>query len=97
MFKVHNIIRLKEIIVSLKNDIINCVYMYIDLSRFGLDNVNINLYEDSNTILMKYFNSLTTYKVSKYNSEQIARFLANSNISIVTGLSEDCSLLKKKN
>lgn len=94
MIKIDNEIKVQDIISYLKNDIINCIYIFIDISKFGLKNRNIDVYKDYDTILMKYFNSLNTYKINKNNSKEIANFVLRSNIPIITGLANDCMLLK---
>lgn len=57
---------LQETISYLKKDVSNCLYLYIDLMRYGLDNSNMKVWIDRkegeiNLVLMKYHDGFQIY------------------------------------
>ena len=59
---------LQEVINLLKKDIKNCIYMYIDIIKYGIsDNLDIWIKRENSNIsiiLMKYYNSMHIYSIN---------------------------------
>lgn len=59
--------QLDRVLVYLKKSFFDCLYMYIDIAKYGIDNENISVWynEDEGgnirTVLMKYYNSISIY------------------------------------
>ena len=57
---------LQETLSCLKQDVQNCLYIYIDLTRYGLDNPNMKIWIDKvdqsiNLVVMKYHDGFQIY------------------------------------
>lgn len=57
---------LQETLSCLKQDVQNCLYIYIDLARYGLDNPNMKIWIDKvdqsiNLVVMKYHDGFQIY------------------------------------
>ncbi len=82
--------RLEEVLAYLKNDIPNCLYMYIDIEKYGIKNENITVWFDTDetgkisTVIMKYYNSVSIYsKNDVYDVEKIVEMINSLKVSTI--------------
>lgn len=84
--------RLSEIINYLAQDIAHCLYMYIDISKYGLSsNPNMTVwydtYEDElNLVVMKYHDSIQIYTRSNvWDVDGVKDIISNEKVLMVSG------------
>lgn len=82
--------KVEDVLAYLKQDILNCLYMYIDIAKYGIENENIDVWynEDENgdlrTILMKYYNSISVYSNSdEYDVGQIVQKIQQLGVATI--------------
>lgn len=89
---------LPEIIDYLKQDIPNCIYLYIDLCKYGLFDHNVRFFmsEDANGInlvAMEYFNSLQLFSLSEnWNMGAISELICRKKYAVVNAR---CSMTQR--
>lgn len=64
-----------SVLEYLKKNVADCLYLYIDISIYGLNNPNMNVWVsrkngEINTVVMKYFDSFQIYSESEEWDEQ---------------------------
>lgn len=78
------------ILQYLSKDLGNCIYLYIDISKYGLDNPNMELWVEKegnryNLVVMKYFDSLQIYATDEnWNSVEIERLIIEEKIRMIS-------------
>ena len=83
----------KAILVYLRKDVGNCVYLYIDIAKYGLENPNMKVWFDTddegiNLVVMKYYNSIQVYsRQETWNVEEVAELIRNEQVGMVSGQS----------
>lgn len=93
---------LKRILEYLEPDVVNCLYLYIDLSIYGLKNPNINVWyqEDEEGIymvVMQYHQSFQVYASRNYDCiDGILRLVEKRNPYAISGRSEIIHALSGK-
>ena len=79
------------ILTYLKRNIDDCVYMYIDIAKYGLENPNMKVWFDSDEngitlVVMKYHTSISVFTdVDNWNTEEVAEIIRNEGVLSVTG------------
>ena len=69
------------ILVYLKRHVQDCLYMYIDIGKYGLDNPNMQVWLDSdnhgiNFVVMKYHDSISVYSDNDtWDTEAVMRLI----------------------
>lgn len=89
---------LPEVIALLAKDIPNCFYMYVDISKYGLSNQNMNVWLQRtnnriSAVVMKYFDSMQVYTLPECDMKDIAALIQQEFTPIVTGTAENCAIL----
>lgn len=82
-----------EILEYLKRNIADCIYMYIDIKKYGLSNPNMMVWIDRNNkndqlkaVVMKYYDSIQVFAGSNdWDKEWLAEMLREENISMISG------------
>ena len=82
------------ILKRLHEDIPNCVYLYIDLAKYGLANPNLTLWEQDGAVVMRYYDSIQVYGITEGNASAAAQCILQENVPIVTGPAADCQMLQ---
>lgn len=83
--------KINKILNYLEQNIGNCVYMFIDIGKYGLDNPNIKVWytedEDSiNLVVMKYHDSLQIYSnKDNWNINSIMELVNSYKVSMISG------------
>lgn len=79
------------ILTYLKRNIDDCVYMYIDIAKYGLENPNMKVWFDSDDngitiVVMKYHTSISVFTdVDNWNVEEVSELIRNEGVLSVTG------------
>ncbi len=79
------------ILTYLKRNINDCVYMYIDIAKYGLENPNMKVWFDSDEngitlVVMKYHTSISVFTdVENWNTKEVAELICNEGVLSVTG------------
>ena len=68
---------LPEVIALLAKDIPNCFYMYVDISKYGLSNQNMNVNNSSQT-------NSNSMNFNSQNNATLEQLLMNSNFSDIS-------------
>lgn len=82
---------LREVISLLEKDIKNCIYMYIDIVKYGINNKNLDLWikrNDSNIriILMKYYDSMQIYSIDdEVNDDDLIDIIRENSVMMISG------------
>lgn len=82
----------------LERDIANCIYLYIDIGTYGLDNPNMEVWLDEDDrslslVAMRYYNSLQLFSLSdSVNVDEVIDLIRDRNFAVVNGR---MSLLEK--
>lgn len=79
------------ILVYLKRNVKNCLYMYIDIKKYGLDNPNITVWMDSDEtgmklVVMKYHTSISVFSASNnWDVDEVVNIINQEAVNSVTG------------
>ena len=93
---------LKSVFEYIGNDYGNCLYIYIDLKKYGLNNKDFNVWYQMNAdneihaVITEYYKGIQIY--SRYNDfvfEEIADFLKDKNASLVFARKETADIIKE--
>ena len=84
----------QTILQRLHGDIPNCVYMYIDLAKYGLGNPDLTLWEENDAVIMRYFDSIQVYGLTEATADAVAQHILQQSVPMVTGTEEDCLILQ---
>lgn len=82
---------LSTILSYLRRDIPNCIYMYIDIGKYGLDNPNMEVWlgegeSELNLVAMRYYNSLQLFSLSDvWEVEAVAELINMYDFPVVNG------------
>jgi len=82
------------LLIYLKRHVGNCIYLYIDLAKYGLDNPNMKIWYDTkgdniNLVVMKYYDSFQVYSESDdWDTEAVKKLLANYDVGMISGKEE---------
>lgn len=82
---------LPSILEYLKHDIVNCIYMYIDIVNYGIktDNMCVWIQEENDGIhfiIMKYYDSLQLYThKKKYDIIPVKEIIETVQVSMISG------------
>lgn len=86
----------------LKNDIANCLYLYIDLWRYGLKNKNIRVWIEEmdgylNMVIMKYHDSFQIYtpKAELIDDKELVELIELLKTHMVSRISGQKDLIRK--
>lgn len=102
MKQITNNTELDKLLDYLKEDIHNCVYIFLDLSKYKCDNQNVEvwIHEENNTydsVIMKYYDGFQVYTRNKYcNVEPIIDLLERFDVQRITGTEAIIEQLQKK-
>lgn len=78
------------ILMYLKRNVANCLYMYIDIAKYGLDNPNMKVWVDSNNngitlVVMKYHQSISAFtNAAEWDVEGVAKLIEDEKVLSVT-------------
>lgn len=78
------------ILVYLKRQVQDCLYMYIDIAKYGLENPNMEVWLDSDKngvklVVMKYHTSISVYTDrEKWDVEKVAKLIREKHVNSVT-------------
>lgn len=79
------------ILAYLKRHVQDCIYMYIDIAKYGLDNPNMKIWLDADNdgvglVVMKYHTGMSVYSArKKWDAKGTARLIENEKAASVTG------------
>lgn len=80
---------IEEILSYLKGDVGNCIYLYMDIKKYGLDNSNMKVWINEgklNTVVMKYYSSIQIYSTNiEDNLEEVVECICEENVQMVSG------------
>lgn len=85
---------LKKVLNYMEDDLLNCLYLYGDIVRYGLDNPNMTVWYSEkagriNAVVMKYFTGSHIYsKNQDYNMEEILDKLEEINADRISSQRE---------
>lgn len=84
----------KEICEYLRQDVGHCVYVYIDIAKYGLDNPNMSVWYDRdqegdlNLVVMKYYDSISVYSRSRdWDIKPVCELIKKEQVGMVSGQS----------
>ncbi len=90
---------LDNIVSYLKQDIADCVYLYIDITVYGLDNPNMKVWYDNDDngdvtlVVMKYYDSFQLYTdKEEYDTNAVNELIEKYKVSMVSG---NCKMIRK--
>lgn len=99
MLKRADSLDLKNIISYLKQDIADCVYLYIDITVYGLDNPNMKVWYDTDNdgnidlVVMKYYDSFQLYTNKEtYDVESVKELMDKYDVTMV---SANCRMIRQ--
>lgn len=84
----------------LKEDIYNCVYIYADISLYGIENSNMKVWVDNdedhyNLVIMKYHDSFQIYaREDTWDVKKVINLMREYNVHMVSGKTEMIDALK---
>lgn len=90
-----------KILQYIGEDYGKCLYMYIDLIKYGLENRNFHIWiqYESNEIcclISQYYNGIQIYsKNYDFNEREIGEFIINKDPEMITGMKESIDKIKK--
>lgn len=103
MIKKVNEENLKEIELFIGNEYYKCLYLYLDMKKYGINDENIKIwaqYKNENTIvsvILKYFSGMHIYsKNINYNIDEIVNLIKNETPSMICAEKEIIGTLNKK-
>ena len=79
------------ILVYLKRHVSDCLYMYIDIAKYGLENPYMKVWLDSDErgiklVVMKYHTGISVYTDTEdWDISKVAQLIKEENVSSVTG------------
>ena len=82
-----------EILDYLRQDVGNCIYMYIDIAKYGLDNENISVWYDTkddeiDLVVMKYYDSIQVYsRTENWKVDEVIDLVREEHTPMVSGQS----------
>lgn len=82
---------LNDIMAYFRRDIPNCIYMYIDIGKYGLDHPHMRVWLDRDEngltlVVMRYYNSIQLYSLSEnWDVESVAALINETQVSVVNG------------
>jgi len=91
---------LQRILSFLKKNLDHCVYIYIDITKYGLENPNIKLWyseydTEINSVAMKYYDSFQLCSVDeKKDEEKIKQLLTENPVKSISGSANIIRALK---
>ncbi len=103
MIKIATKEELNEILDYLEKGLQLCLYAFIDIKKYGLDNPNLTVFteRDRNNelqcVIMKYFKGLQIYTHNKnYNAKELANFLKTLDFNMINGADYLINALQKE-
>ena len=78
------------ILIYLKRHVQSCLYMYIDIGKYGLDNPNLRVWLDEDNrgiklVVMKYHSSISVYTDDKeWDADAVAQLIQAEQVGSVT-------------
>ena len=84
-------IDIPAILAYLKRYVKDCLYMYIDIGKYGLENPNMKVWFDAtdngiNIVVMKYHTSISIYTdTENWDVEAVAQLIHSENVESITG------------
>ena len=93
MYKIAKAQDVPKLLEYLEQDLKNCLYSYIDLKKFGIENPNLTVYfdetEEINCTALKYYEGLQLFDgTGKMNAEETAELIRKLNSHIVSSTVE---------
>ena len=80
---------ISDILFFLQKNITECIYMYIDIKKYELDNPAMKIWVDENpltTVVMQYYESLQIYTTeSEIDAEWLNEILQENKITMISG------------
>jgi N-acetylglutamate synthase-like GNAT family acetyltransferase len=81
---------IQKVIEYLKTDIHHCLYLYIDIKKYGIENENLDVWIDSEieiqVVIMKYYSGVQIFSSNEnFSSEEVAFFLKDLAINTISG------------
>ena len=79
------------ILEYLKRNVGDCVYMYVDIAKYGLENPNMDVWYDSNDegislVVMKYYDSIQVFtEEDTWDVESVSRLVSEIKPGMVSG------------
>lgn len=82
-----------EILEYLKKNLADCIYMYIDIKKYGLENPNMKVWIERDVknnqllaVVMKYYNNIQLYaEGDTWDREWLTQLLEQENASMISG------------
>lgn len=90
---------IREILTYLKNQISDCLYMYIDIAKYGLDNKNMKVWVDTDQdglscVVMKYHTGISVYTDREiWDVDGVADLIKSEQAGSVTARKDLCAKL----
>ena len=80
----------EEILAYLEQDLGNCIYLYMDIKKYGLSDNHIKVWVNEEkpitTVIMRYFDSLQIYgDVQEADITGIYKCILNENVQMISG------------
>lgn len=89
-----------DIINFLQKNVAECIYMYIDIKKYGLDNPAMKIWMDEEpltTVVMQYYESLQIYTTeSKIDIEWLNDILQENKITMLSGRNDIIQQIEKE-
>lgn len=85
---------IEELFKYINGDYGKCLYMYIDLKKYGLDNENFKIWIQYNnekicSLISEYHNGFQVYsKLNDFNAKEIAEFIKLRNPTGISGMKQ---------
>ena len=82
---------LPAILTYLRHEVGNCVYLYIDIAKYGLDNPNMEVWYDTdgagiNLVVMRYYDSISIYsRTTSWDPEPVVALIGERKPGMVSG------------
>lgn len=90
---------IKAILEYLKQEVHNCLYMYIDIGKYGIEDQFMNVWIDESEgdiscVVMKYHTGLSVYSdADDWDIDSIVEIIKKENIKSITARKDICSKL----
>ena len=92
MFYIINEDMIDYVISYLKKNILKCVYLYINLIKYGVNNININGYvyldevDDIKCVIVKYYNGIQIYSENNdFDKDELVKLLNVLKPNVISG------------
>ena len=76
-----------KVLAVLHDNLEDCIYMYIDISKYGIDNPNLKVWtnDDYSVIVMRYYGSISIYAADDANLDGVVDIINEEKVCTMSG------------